>query len=729
MKMARARDRLRVFASASAAFLTAGGVAYAQQSPPASPPPAAEDDSNEIIVVAQPGDQVRIDRRTYTLRDDPAAQATAALDVLGRLPAVTVAPSGAVTLLGASGVAVQINGQPVPSGNLDQVLSNLTGAEIERIEVITNPSAQFSAQSSGGIINIITRDRFERGFGGTASVGAETTGSYQFNLSPNWAGGPWSLGARLGGNHRIRRNDTEREREDLNSGAITTEDARARFEGDASMGGLQASYSPNRRRRFSVNADSFSVENEGRQTLLRADSAGPVFTQTQDTDNAFSNDRLVFDFRQDGDLPREQTRFNAAIGRNENSSNGLIALDRVSAPDNQFATFSMQETAFADIKLDIERPLQNQHFFTFGAAFEQSDQTIQNGFQTVSGPPDPRDYRATLDGRRETLAAYSTYQFPTGEWIWLPGVRAENYRREIISAGAESDASDFRLFPSIHVRRELSDELDIDFSYSSRIEHPGFQQLDPSLRFVDATRASSGNPNLNPTTTDAYEANITYQSEGKSYSLTFFDRISQDIVSQFTELRPDGVTVSSFVNAGESEQRGLQAILRGPIGEHWRYSVSANLLNRAFDVLRDGVIQRRSEIEYSGEVQLDYREPNQSEIGADHLQLELEFQGPRHSLQGESDEFFEAEFTWRRRLTERVFGIASVEDIFDSSDTASQVLTDDYFERSESRGIGTRLRLTLTYQFGAVRDRRRDQQQPDQQSDQPGADMPGPQME
>ena len=112
--------------------------AYAQEAPaPATQPPAAnqDDNSEEIVVLAQPGDQVRIDRRTYTLRDDPAAQSTNMYDVLGQIPSVSVAPSGAVTLLGASDVTIQIDGRPVPGNNLEQVLRGLNGSDVERIEV------------------------------------------------------------------------------------------------------------------------------------------------------------------------------------------------------------------------------------------------------------------------------------------------------------------------------------------------------------------------------------------------------------------------------------------------------------------------------------------------------------------------------------------------------------------------------------------------------------------
>ncbi|MCR6644274.1 MAG: TonB-dependent receptor plug domain-containing protein [Terricaulis sp.] len=161
-------NRLRWLLSASLPSPSPPSLALAQQN---NPPPAAEeaeadDDGSsmdEIVVLASPGDSVRIDRRTYTLRDDAAAQSTNMYDVLGRIPSVSVSPAGEVTLLGASNVVIQIDGQPVPGANLEQVLRGLPGGSVERIEVITNPSAQYSAQASGGIINIITRNRFESG--------------------------------------------------------------------------------------------------------------------------------------------------------------------------------------------------------------------------------------------------------------------------------------------------------------------------------------------------------------------------------------------------------------------------------------------------------------------------------------------------------------------------------------------------------------------------------------
>lgn len=257
-----------------ALIAASAGVAHAQHPTPASPPPppptaaateAAEDAGAEddIVVVAEPGDQVRIDRRTYALRDDAAAQSTNMFDVLGRIPSVSVAPSGAVTLLGATNVTIQINGQPVPETNLEQVLRGITGAEVERIEVITNPSAQYSAAASGGIINIITRQRLSAGLTGSVQTGVDTLGSYSGGVSANWSRGPWSLsgGAGFWGGEQTQ--DFERDREIFGSGDTTHEEGDQNVEfGGRYLSRLTLGYRPNDRRRLNLAFDNVRGGND-----------------------------------------------------------------------------------------------------------------------------------------------------------------------------------------------------------------------------------------------------------------------------------------------------------------------------------------------------------------------------------------------------------------------------------------------------------------------------------
>ncbi|MGD9968105.1 MAG: TonB-dependent receptor plug domain-containing protein [Hyphomonadaceae bacterium] len=700
--------RLRWLLSAS--LLAASGAAHAQQtaSPPPPPQPAEtnagredEDSNDDIVVLAQPGDQVRIDRRIYTLREDPAAQASNMFDVLGRIPSVSVAPSGAITLLGADNVTIQINGQPVPGQSLEQVLRGITGAEVERIEVITNPGAQYSAAASGGIINIITRQRINTGFNGSIQTGIDTLGSYHLGVSPSWSRGPWSLSGGLGLWSGRQTQDFEREREIFGSGDTTLEQGDQEIEfGGYYLSRLQLGYRPNEQRRITLAYDHVRGGNDISRETETATNGAASSTQSNLNQVAFRNDQLNFELQQDGQ-PRELLKIIGMIQSHGVEFDQTFEFAPIVGIAAQVLASNEVDLFNTNARIEYERPFGEERFLTTGLSFDTSDQEIENARDTVFGPAIPADYAILLEGRQQTLAGYGTFQFETGTWTWQPGLRVENYRREVISSGLESDDTDLRYFPSIHIRRGLGEHTDMDLSYTSRIQRPGFQQLDPALRFIDTNRAIRGNPNLAPSLTDAYEANFTYQNSGRSVSLTFYDRISEDIFSPFTETLADGTILTTTVNAGTSEQRGVQAILRGPITERWRYSANVNLMQRAFDALSSGVITRREEFEYDGSVSLDYREPDQNAVGADQLQFEVRFQGPRHTLQSDSDEFVVANFTWRRKLTDRLYGTLQAQDIFSTQNNVNEITTDTYFERTDIQSPGARVRFALTYQFGA----------------------------
>ncbi len=712
----------RVIYSGVAALLASASVAYAQQAPtPTPPPPAAADQPEEeqdlgddIIVVAEPGDRVRIDRRTYALRDDATAQSTNMFDVLGRIPSVSVAPSGAVTLLGADNVTIQINGQPVPGTNLEQVLRGITGAEVERIEVITNPSAQYSAAASGGIINIITRQRFTGGFNGSVQAGVDTLNSGHGGMSATWSRGPWSLSGGAGFWTGEQTQDFQRDREIFGSGDTTQEEGDQEVEfGGRYLSRLTLGYRPNERRRLSLAFDNVRGGNDILRDTETALNGAPFSSQSILNEVEFRNDQLTFDFQQDGTRPREQLRFNTMVQEHGVDFDQTFSFTPVIGVDSEILASNSADQINTNTRLEYDRPIGEDRFLSMGLAFDTSDQEIENRRETLFGPAVPPDFVTLLEGRHQTLAAYGTFQFETGDWTWQPGLRAENYRREVVSGGLETDNVDTRYFPSIHIRRGLGNNINVDLSYTSRIQRPGFQQLDPNLRFIDTNRAIAGNPLLEPSLTDAYEANFTYQNAGKSFSLTFYNRISDDVFSPFTEVTPDGVILTTTVNAGTSEQRGVQAILRAPINENWRYSANINLMEREFDALSGGVTTRRSEFEYDGSASLDYRDVDQNAIGADQLQFELRFQGPRHTLQSDLDEFVTANFTWRRKLTDRLYANLMAQDIFSSQNNVSEITTDDYFERTEFVSPGARVRFGLTYQFGSGPQRPpQDQQQP-----------------
>ncbi len=160
--------------------------APAPSPPPAdTPPPETEPEpqpGQDDIVVTAPTQQSSIDRQTYIVRDTPEARSTTTNDILGRIPSVEVQADGNVRLIGAGQATILIDGRRVQDPQTQ--LRNMTGNQIERIEVLTNPGAQFPAQGTGGIVNIITRRNTQTGLGGSATASGGSYGAYDLRLSP-----------------------------------------------------------------------------------------------------------------------------------------------------------------------------------------------------------------------------------------------------------------------------------------------------------------------------------------------------------------------------------------------------------------------------------------------------------------------------------------------------------------------------------------------------------------
>jgi outer membrane receptor protein involved in Fe transport len=676
--------------------------AFAQDTAAASADAIHQD---EEIVVRADGDQVRIDRRIYAVRNDPIAQATDMFDVLGRIPAVSIDPSGSVSLLGAGGPEIQINGQPLPMGaSVEQILRGIPGANVERIEVITNPSAQYSSATARGIINIVLRQRFKEGLSGNVGAGADSFGGLQTSLAPSWSHGAWTLASRLGYYASPSDSGFHRVRTDFASGDVTKDDGRDKRTFHGNDASLQATYQHDTKNRGTLSFTDFDGQADSAQDLATLSDGAPSATEDQNQGQTYRFNAVDLALQHDGDRPTEQLRFDLTVSHNQFGDDDRIALTpAMGVPPSPFITRNATAADGSKATLDYDLPLSGQSVVTTGLSAESRTQHISDLLRPLVGPPGPNDFSSTLTGREQTLAAYATYQFGWGNWLFQPGLRGENYRREVTSAGVTTDTTDFRAFPTIHIRRSLR-HIDVDLSYTSRIDRPDVSSLDPAVRFLDATHAISGNPNLKPSRADAYEANFTYQEHEQSFSVTLFDRLSHSVASSFVEQNGD-VTLVTEINAGDTENRGVEAILRGSFSPHWRYALNANALGSTFNVLRNNAFVQDSGFEYGGAALLEYRDTDQNAVGADDVQLDLRFQGPQHMLQQQVDPSYSLNLSWRRRISHNFFGFLQVSDILGSRNFRSTTKTDDFLERSSSESPGVRLRLSLTYQFGNATER------------------------
>ena len=172
---------------------------FAADQPAVVAPAGTANQSDVIEVVGTRSDQaLKIDRRTYRVQQNPHTAQKDSIQLLRGVPAVTVTPDDTIMLLGAPNVAIYIDGRPY-QGDAIQYLRTLHGSDIERIEIITNPSAQYSPLGSGGIINFVLRKKQEDGVSGNASSEVTSLGHGNFDSRLKSRHGKWTYELGAGG--------------------------------------------------------------------------------------------------------------------------------------------------------------------------------------------------------------------------------------------------------------------------------------------------------------------------------------------------------------------------------------------------------------------------------------------------------------------------------------------------------------------------------------------------
>lgn len=244
------------------AALGHAAAALGQNASPAAPAQTSPD----IVIVAAPDERSSTDRTTYAVRDNAEARASSTLDLLAQVPSVEVRPDGQVRLLGRAGVTILMDGKEVPDAVT--FLRNLQGSQVAKIEVISNPSAQFSARGTAGIINIVTRRSFAPGLGGSVTANVGSFGSAELKASPTWTRGPLSLSGSLGLARWVSPGVSDRERYFVDASgdlvAQSSEHTRSRVRNDTATGNFLFGYKPDARQNIGVTA--YLQRTDGRPT-------------------------------------------------------------------------------------------------------------------------------------------------------------------------------------------------------------------------------------------------------------------------------------------------------------------------------------------------------------------------------------------------------------------------------------------------------------------------------
>ncbi len=714
------RNKSILIVSAFAMAFAVGTNAMAQATTTEKPKdPAKTQDENkdkkpaEVVTITGQKAQNRIDKQVYDLKDDVGAQTGVAADALNKVPGVSVDNDGNIALKGNQNVQVLVNGKQsalMKGENRAATLQSLAGGDIESIEIMSNPSAAFSSEGSGGIINLVLKKNRRPGKFVTliSTVGNENRSNA--NLMGNYSTDKFTLTAsanfRKDGRWFKSYGTTERTNLLTNQTFVTDQYGltKGRMEMWGANFGLDYNLSSEDTLSFQLNYSTRERTPYTETDYLRYDVT----------------DTLVSDYRFISQLegPRDDKAISLSFEHKvPNSSENLKFDIRASQSDGDLITTSTTKYDYPVLADRIEKRVQGSDTRNYSLSLDYTKpvgkNTITTGFQSVIDENEINNSAVFINPTTGALsvnpaqtnqfnsyqqvnAVYFQYQSPISEkWTIMAGLRIEDtevntYRPDISSYGSSQYTN---VNPSAFATYILNDNAKIRMNYSKRLQRPAAQDLNPGKMFVDSQNISSGNPSLKPQITDSFEIGYEYQKGPFSYQLRSYYRQNSDVITTLQTVLDANTIETTKINVGDGSTLGLEFNINGKIGK--KLNAQANLI--VFNTEQDAVnspVSTREITSVGGRINLDYALTDK-----DKFQFGIGTRGKTLTAQGYQTAQYMSNIGYRHQFTPFMSFVVNLTDPFALGKfrtvTDSNNIKSEIWRSMESRTYYIGLNITL----------------------------------
>lgn len=526
---------------------------------------------DEILVTADKSTtEFKLDKRVFNVGADLSSTGAGALEVLNNVPSVNVSIEGEVTLRGASGVQILINGKPsILSDDASNALGTITADMIEKVEVITNPSAKYEAEGTAGIINIVLKKNEKKGLNGSISLNTGIPHNHSVGVSLNRRTEKFNLFTQLGAGYReLPRFNENRNIDKLSNTELFSKGTEYRNEKFYNFV-LGTDYYINPLNVITLSGSfAYEVEDQPSETEFTFSSDQIKESQWSRTEvTAATNPKLQYELQYKKDFTdfKEHKLLFSAIGRffgKEQSStftNTLTAGQR--DLNNQKTQTAFQEGKYT-FNLDYTKPFDDTWTLETGAQYLTND--VSNDYAVedeINGifVVDP-NLTNIFEYDQKVLGVYGTGAYEGAVWGLKLGMRVEHTDLEtyLVNTQASNDQAFTNLFPSLHSSYKFSDAVSFQAGYSKRIYRPRLWDLNPFFNVRNNFSIRAGNPNLQPEYTDSYEVGSIFILEDLSLNVNAYYRYTTDKIDRVF-IFENNVNTMRPENIGTNKATGLEA--------------------------------------------------------------------------------------------------------------------------------------------------------------------------
>ena len=665
--------------------------------------------------------EFRQDKRIYNVAKDLNSAGTNASEVLNNLPSVDVDIDGNVSLRGSQNVRILIDGRPSGLIGTDpaNALRSLQSSMIEKVEVITNPSARYEAEGEAGIINIVLKKERESGLNGNFQTSVGYPELYGGAAGLNYRSGRLNLFTNLGFNYNKNPGggytnqtftlaDTSYAFNSKRHQERAAANATLRFGADYNLTDNQILtgtflYSPS------------NGDNLVRLTYDDFDENG-ILTQTQIREDTEEENRTTLEgnLHYEKQLKGKDHKWTADM-RYQNSddreSSDILQYTQDSNDELLQKVRNQEDEQNLVIRTDYVHPFSKKKSFELGA--RASWREIINNFSVRQangiGGFDLLDrYTNNFNYQENIYAAYAIYNGAFQRITYQVGLRGEytGITTELVKENRTNPREYFNLFPSLFLTWDINKLSDLQWSYSRRISRPGFRSLLPFFSFSDNRNFYSGNPDLNPEFTDSYELGyLRYLGKATLYS-GFYYRHRTGVVERIRTVNDTGFTEIFPVNLAIQDAYGLEITYTHPVNSWLRLNANFNL----YQAVNTGSY---NEIDYGfSNFSSRGRISGRFSFWKSDTQLSLNYRAPSTTAQGTAKAVYMMDIAWSKDLLKGDATLTfNVRDLFNSRKRRGFSEGDNFTSEYEFQWRSRQFTLSFAYRLNQKKQRQRNEKE------------------
>ncbi len=544
---------------------------------------------NEVVVTAiKPLVSVDADKITYSAETDPESKTSNVLDILRKVPLITVDGDDNIQLKGSSNFKIQLDGKPstLISNNPKEVLKSMPASSIKDIQIITNPSSKYDAEGIGGIINIVTNKKKLQGYNGSVNAGVSSDKRVNGGLYTAAKIGKFDFSINYGTqyrNSRYTKSSTFQENYNDNTNRYLYSDGRSKNSGPFQYGHGEGSYEIDTLNLISMSFNRFqgNMTQSGNQTVNMRD-VNNVLIQSYDNPTrnkrTFGSTSANVDYQRSFKKPEEVFTLSYQIEYNPNDDDNYSNINNtLNYTPQVISIYNKAPATEHTFQADYTDPITKIHSIEAGVKAILRRNKSNTGYwkDDQEQPDKENDFKYDQD----IYAAYASYNLKLKKIGFKTGVRMEHTTTngEYAQTNTDFDNHYTEFIPSASLSYQIGATKNVRFSYTQRIQRPGIWYINPYLNDSDPKNVQQGNPKLDPEKSNSFDLNLSDFTSIGSINLDLSYSTTNNGIESYTSVA-NGISYTTYANIGSN--RYYSASLYGSL----RLGSKANLfLNSSAD--------------------------------------------------------------------------------------------------------------------------------------------------